>query len=50
MVINAMKRSLIKKMVVWGSNIGKDDNETILDGRVREEISITVTFEQRPEK
>lgn len=39
-----------QRMIVWGSDIGENDNETILDGKVREEISITMTFEQRPEK
>lgn len=39
-----------KRTVVWGSDFEKNDNETILDGRVREEMSIKVTFEQRPEK
>jgi len=45
-----MKEKQNKRTVVWGSDTGKNDNETILDGRVREEISIKVTFEQRPEK
>lgn len=37
-------------MVVWGGNSGKNGNETILDGRMRKELSITMTFEQRPKE
>lgn len=52
MVINAMKKKKKqnKRMVVWGGNSGKNGNETILDGRMRKEISITMTFEQRPKE
>lgn len=41
-----------KRMVMWGNDSGKNDNERLfqLDKSVREEISIKMTFEQRPKR
>lgn len=37
-----------KRTVEWESDSGKNGKETILDRQMREEISITMTFEQWP--